>query len=78
MSGCLPQALPSADDIRDKFHVWNSRLRPDNVSATQHYATELHIAMQMCCLSPDNKIFKLMRIGTLIEGRPMERKSHVN
>jgi hypothetical protein len=40
----LPQTLPSADDIRHKFHVWNSRFKPDNVSATQHYETELHIA----------------------------------
>jgi hypothetical protein len=34
--------------------------------------------MQMCCLSPTNKIFKLMRIGTLIEGRPIEWKIHVD
>ena len=78
MSCCLPQALPSADEVRHKFHVWNSRHKPDNVSAAQYYETELHTATQMCCLSPTNKIFKLMRIGTLIEERPMKRRSHVD
>lgn len=56
MSDCLPQAFPSADDIRHKFHVWNSCVRPDNVSATLIASRTRHCPVDVTSLPSQQNI----------------------